>query len=176
MSLDQAELGQRLKQAREACALTQDEAARHLGLARATVAHIELGLRSVSGLELARFAHLYARDLHDFVAPAFTVDSLAFFRSDDDAEDTLKAALRDCIALAHQLRHLETLLGIKGQTGHVAANSSVPLASKWEAIQSGTQAALEERRRLGLGAAPVTAVRPPLGMDFNDLGGRERCA
>ena len=55
MSMDQAELGRRLRQAREACGLTQDDVAQEMGLARATVAQIELGNRSVSGLELAKF-------------------------------------------------------------------------------------------------------------------------
>ena len=153
MSIDQTELGRRLKQARESCGLTQEDVAREMGLARATIAQIELGNRSVSGLELAKFSYLYARDIREFLAPTFSADSLTsvLLRAEDGEEDGVRAALRDCIALGHQLRDLETLLGINRSTGSVASYPSVTLGSKWDAIQSGTQAASEERRRLGLG-------------------------
>lgn len=158
MSIDQVELGKRLKHAREACGLTQEDSANEMGMVRATVAQIELGNRSVSGIELSKFAHLYARDIREFLAPSFSVSGLTavLFRSEEDAGDGVKAALRDCIALGHQLRDLEELLGITRSTGSVASYPSVALGSKWDAIQSGTQAALEERRRLGLGSAPLS--------------------
>lgn len=157
MSIDQAELGRRLRQARESCGLTQDDVAQEMGIARATVAQIELGNRSVSGLELARFSYLYARDIREFVAPTFNADSLTsvLLRAEDGEEDGVRAALRDCIALGHQLRDLETLLGISRSTASVPSYPSVTLASKWDAIQSGTHAAVEERRRLGLGLGPL---------------------
>ena len=46
-------------------------------------------------MELSRFAYLYARDIRDFLAPAFTADGLTsvLFRAEDDAGDGLKAAL-----------------------------------------------------------------------------------
>ena len=157
MSIDQAELGRRLKEARESCGLTQDDTAREMGVSRATIAQIELGNRSVSGLELAKLSYLYARDIRVFLAPNFSADGLTavLLRAEDGAGDSVKAALRDCIALGHQLRDLETLLGISRSTGSVAAYPSVSLGSKWDAIQSGTQTALEERRRLGLGSGPL---------------------
>lgn len=157
MSIDQAELGRRLKEARESCGLTQDDTAREMAVSRATIAQIELGNRSVSGLELAKLAYLYARDITEFLAPNFNADGLTavLLRAEDGAGDGVKAALRDCIALGHQLRDLETLLGISRSTGSVAAYPSVSLGSKWDAIQSGTQTALEERRRLGLGSGPL---------------------
>ena len=126
-------------------------------MARATVAQIELGNRSVSGLELAKLSYLYARDIREFLAPNFSEDSLTsvLLRAEDEAGDGVKVALRDCIALGHQLRDIETLLGISRSTGSVASYPSVSLGSKWDAIQSGTQAALEERRRLGLGSGPL---------------------
>jgi Zn-dependent peptidase ImmA (M78 family)/transcriptional regulator with XRE-family HTH domain len=157
MSIDQAELGRRLKEARESCGLTQDDTAREMGVSRATIAQIELGNRSVSGLELAKLSYLYARDIRVFLAPNFSADGLTavLLRVEDGASDGVKAALRDCIALGHQLRDLETLLGISRSTGSVAAYPSVSLGSKWDAIQSGTQTALEERRRLGLGSGPL---------------------
>ncbi len=158
--IDQAELGLRLKRARESCGLTQEDVAQEMGMVRATIAQIELGNRSVSGLELAKFSYLYARDIREFLADSFDVESLAsvLLRADDDAGDGVKSALRNCIALGRQLRDLETLLDISRSTNSVAAYPSVALGSKWDAIQSGAQAALEERRRLGLGSAPLGDV------------------
>lgn len=160
MSIDQAELGRRLRQARETCGLTQDDVAQEMGLARATVAQIELGNRSVSGLELAKFSYLYARDIRDFVAQTFNAESLTavLLRAEDGEDDGVRAALRDCIALGHQLRDLEGMLGISRSTATVPSYPSVILASKWDAIQSGARAASEERRRLGLGFGPLGDV------------------
>jgi Zn-dependent peptidase ImmA (M78 family)/transcriptional regulator with XRE-family HTH domain len=157
MAISQSELGQRLKQARESCGMTQDDVAQEMGMVRATIAQIELGNRSVSGLELARLSYLYARDIREFLAEEFNQDSLmaVLLRAEDGAGDGVQKALRDCVALGHQLRDLETLLGISRTTGGVAAYPSVSLSSKWDAIQSGSQTAQEERRRLGLGVAPV---------------------
>ena len=77
MAIDQAELGKRLKQAREACGMTQDQAGQEMEMARATVAQIESGNRTVSGLELSRFSYLYARDIREFFSDEFSADSLA---------------------------------------------------------------------------------------------------
>jgi len=100
MSIDQAELGRRLKEARESCGLTQDDTAREMSVSRATIAQIELGNRSVSGLELAKLAYLYARDIREFLAPSFSADGLTavLLRAEDGAGDGVKTALRDCIA------------------------------------------------------------------------------
>ena len=68
MAIDQKELGRRLRQAREASAMTQDDVARHLNMSRSTVAQIELGNRTVSGIELSRLAYLFGRDLGDLEA------------------------------------------------------------------------------------------------------------
>jgi Zn-dependent peptidase ImmA (M78 family)/transcriptional regulator with XRE-family HTH domain len=158
MPVDQAELGRRIRQAREACGMTQEDVAKELGVSRATVAQIELGNRSVSGLELDRLAYLFARDIRDFLAEKFTDDDLihALFRSQGQGDDDgVRKALRDCIALGHELTNLEKLLGINRVLRTVAEYPTSSPRSKWEAIQTGAQVAREERRRLGLGSAPL---------------------
>jgi len=158
MAITQQELGRRLRDAREACGLKQEDVAQHLGVSRATVAQIELGNRSVSGLELSKLAYLYARDIQDFVAQEFAEDDLvhALFRSETDSDgDGVKQALRDCMALGRELSNLEDLLRITRSLTTVAAYPFPAPRSKWEAIQIGSQVAMEERRRLGLGSAPI---------------------
>ncbi|MCK5802547.1 MAG: helix-turn-helix transcriptional regulator, partial [Lentisphaeria bacterium] len=68
MAIEQKELGQRLKGAREACGMTQDDVARQLSVSRSTVAQMELGNRAVTGIELSRLAYLFGKDLQSFVA------------------------------------------------------------------------------------------------------------
>jgi len=158
MPIDQAELGRRIRQAREACGMTQEEVAAKLDVSRPTVAQIELGNRAVSSLELDRLAYFFARDIGEFFADEFAEDDVvrALFRSQPEtAEEGFKDALRECIALGKELTNLEALLGVDRAPATVAAYPLSAAKSKWEAIQAGAQVAREERRRLGLGSAPV---------------------
>jgi len=158
MAIDQTELGRRIRQARESCAMTQDEVAGKLGVSRPTVVQIEQGRRPVSGLELQTLAYLFARDIRELLADEFVEDDVvhALFRLHEDVgDDGVKKALRDCIALGHELTNLEDLLGVSRSTVTVATYAHAFPRSRWEAIQVGEHVALEERRRLGLGSAPL---------------------
>jgi Zn-dependent peptidase ImmA (M78 family)/transcriptional regulator with XRE-family HTH domain len=154
--VDREELARRLREAREACGLTQEDVARRLGVSRPAVTQIELGNRAVSGLELDRLAHLYGRDLRDFLAAEFRPEEalLALFRAGAEAGErgAVAEALRECIAVARDLTSLEELLGLDRLPGGVPSYAGRPPAGKWQAIQQGEQAAAEERRRLGLGS------------------------
>jgi Zn-dependent peptidase ImmA (M78 family)/transcriptional regulator with XRE-family HTH domain len=158
MPIEQIELGRRIRQAREACGMTQDEIAEKLGISRPIIVQIEQGKRLVSGLELQKLAYFFAKDIREFFADQFSEDDVVhvLFRSHEDVGDEgVKQALRDCIALGHELTNLEELLEISRASITVAAYSySIP-KSRWEAIQAGEQVAREERRRLGLGSAPL---------------------
>lgn len=162
MPITQQELGGRLRSAREACRLTQEQVAEHLGVSRPTVAQIEAGNRSVSSLELSRLAHLFGREIGEFVAPSFDeADSLAaLFRAQPEvlAEPSVAEALRDCVALGREITNLERLLGIDGWTAAAAAYPMRTPNSRWEAIQQGERLAGEERRRLGLGETALPDI------------------
>jgi Zn-dependent peptidase ImmA (M78 family)/transcriptional regulator with XRE-family HTH domain len=138
--------------------MTQDEIAEKLGVSRPIIVQIEQGKRLVSGLELQKLAYFFAKDIREFFADQFVEDDVVhvLFRSHEDVgDDGVKQALRDCIALGHELTNLEELLEISRASVTVAAYSySIP-KSRWEAIQAGEQVAREERRRLGLGSAPL---------------------
>ncbi|HMC49934.1 MAG TPA: XRE family transcriptional regulator [Solirubrobacterales bacterium] len=155
MPITQQELGRRIRTAREACRLTQEQIAGHLGVSRATVVQIEAGKRSVSSLELDKLAHLFGRDLRELVAASFDeADSLAaLFRAQPDvlAQPAVADALRDCMALGREITNLECLLGVDRGTAATAAYPLPAPATRWEAIQQGERLAGEERRRLGLG-------------------------
>ncbi|NER38793.1 MAG: ImmA/IrrE family metallo-endopeptidase [Oscillatoria sp. SIO1A7] len=74
--MNYAELGRRIRQAREDATLSQDVVARHLGLTRPAVSLIESGKRKVDSLELRSFSKLVGK-------------SVAFFLDDETA--TVKA-------------------------------------------------------------------------------------
>lgn len=70
--MDYAELGRRIRQAREEATLSQDVVAQQLGITRSAVSLIENGKRKVDSLELRSFSQLVGR-------------SVAFFLDDETA-------------------------------------------------------------------------------------------
>jgi Zn-dependent peptidase ImmA (M78 family)/transcriptional regulator with XRE-family HTH domain len=161
MPIPTEELARRLREAREASGLTQDEVAGELGLSRPSVVQLEQGNRAVSGLELDRLAHLYGRDLRDFLAEEFRAeDSLvALFRSESTAlQDEVRGVVRECMALARELANLEALLGLDRSHVGAPSYSVAPPRTKGQAVGQGNRVAGEERRRLGLGFRPLGDV------------------
>lgn len=162
MPVSPQEMGRRLRAARESCGMTQEDVARRLGVSRPTVAQMELGNRAATSIELDKLAYLFGRDIREFVADRFEEeDALAvLFRAEPEIanHEDVADSLRACIALGREVTNLEGLLGIdRDLTGVVTYEVVVP-RSRWDAIQQGERAAEQERRRLGLGWAPV----PPL--------------
>ncbi len=159
LAMTPVELANRLRIARESCGMTQDDVARALGLSRPAVVQLEQGKRSVSSLELQKLAFLFGRDMRDFFREEFRAEDaiVALFRAEGDAADheSVVERFRECIALGRELTNLEQLLGIARDLAAVAHYPLPTPHKKWEAIQQGERIADEERRRLGLGTAPV---------------------
>jgi Zn-dependent peptidase ImmA (M78 family)/DNA-binding XRE family transcriptional regulator len=158
MAITQQDLGARIRAAREACGMTQDAVATHLGVSRPTVVQIEAGNRSVSSLELDQLAYLFGRDIREFVAVSFQQEDTlaALFRAQPDvvSQPVVMEKLRQCMALGRELTNLEELVGL-GRDPAVATYATQAPRVRWEAIQQGQRLAEEERRRLGLGSAPL---------------------
>lgn len=57
------EIGARLQKAREYLQLTQDEAAKAVGISRPTLSQIENGHRKVDAVELSKFGELYGQSV-----------------------------------------------------------------------------------------------------------------
>lgn len=160
MTITQAELAQRLKNAREGRDLTQKEVAAQLGVSRPTLTQIELGKRTVTSLELQRLAYLYGRDIRELLADTFQDDEpvAALFRAHPElrGQDVLHRTIQDCLEIGRELTQLERLLGIDRDVGNVATYPLGRPQTTWEAIEQGERIAREERRRLDLGNAPIT--------------------
>lgn len=159
MAINEQELGHRLREAREACAMTQEQVAGQLGLSRPSVAQMELGNRQVTSLELDRLAYLYSRDIRVFLSEQFEAkDALTvMFRANPDLEREGQVAesLRRCIALGRALSDLENIVGVEREAFIPVIYPLGPPKTKWDAIQQGQQAAESERRRLELGDGSV---------------------
>ncbi len=161
MPITSQETARRLRAARGATRLTQEDVADRLGVSRPTITQIELGNRSVTSVELSKFAHLYGRDVREFLAETFDENETiaTLFRADTDAVSNADVIdrVRECLALARQLTNLEFLLGVEREMAAVGYDMP-PLTRKWDAIQQGEQVAEEERARLGLGWAPLPEI------------------
>jgi Zn-dependent peptidase ImmA (M78 family)/transcriptional regulator with XRE-family HTH domain len=159
MPVSRQELARRLRVAREARGLTQEEVAEHLEVSRPTVAQMELGNRAVTSLELDRLARLYGRDLREFVADDFQEhDALAaLFRADSGVAEQSHVvdALRNCVTIGREVTSLERLLGVDHEGGAAAVYPLPAPRTRWQAVQQGERVAAQERQRLGLGSAPM---------------------
>ena len=161
--MEAEDLGRRLRAAREARGLSQQAVADTLGLPRTAVTQLEAGNRSVSTLELTRLSDLYLRPVAEFLQE----------RARDEDEDVLVALYRvapgleqdpstheqvtRCVGLCREGVRLERLLGAGPRSGPPSYETRVPRTSG-EAVAQGEQIAEQERRRLGIGNAPISDV------------------
>ena len=161
MAIDAVTLGARLREARTNTRLTQDEAAKALGLPRTAIVHIEAGNRSVSTLELAKFAQIYRRPAASFFTETQAEDDalIAIYRASPDLEEDpqFRRELARCVATCQEGMRLEQLLGLSlrgGPPDYELPSPRTPL----DAVQQGDRVAADERRRLGLGRSPIPDI------------------
>jgi Zn-dependent peptidase ImmA (M78 family)/transcriptional regulator with XRE-family HTH domain len=162
MSTDRATLARRFKEARLNCGLTQDEAAAAVGIPRTAVVNIEAGKRSVSTMELTKFAKAYHRPVTYFFeedAAAVEAADLILARQLPGYEDNklVKEAVARCTDICRIAIELETLLDRRRRTAPPTYDLPAPRRTE-EAIEQGIMVAEEERRRLGLGFAAIADV------------------
>lgn len=162
MAMTQLELSRRIRAAREACRMTQEQVASQLGISRPSYVQLEAGKRSVAGLELDRLAYLFGREVRDFFADSFVEEESleALFRAQPDmvSHPVVMEELRACIVLGRELTHLEHFLGIDRDKAKVTSYTFPAPHSCWDAIQQGQRLAESERCRLELGNSPLPEI------------------
>ncbi len=159
-----AEVGARLRIAREAANITQAEAASAIEAARTTLVAIEQGQRRIRISELQQLARLYGTSVNALLRQeAVHVDLEPRFRrlaesSEADAGDAVQL-LSD---LARAEVELENLLGVQRAHNYPPER---PLL-RGDVRAQAEQDASELRQRLGLGISPVSDIVTLLEMEL----------
>jgi Zn-dependent peptidase ImmA (M78 family)/transcriptional regulator with XRE-family HTH domain len=160
--MDPVSIGNRLRSARDRAGLTQQDVADHLGIQRTAVTLMESGQRQVSTTELARLAELYRRSIAELLEPGerFEEDyAVVLLRGAPELKHDPKVQVdvETCLNLCRLGIELERALG-RGERKGPPKFSLVPPKNAGEAVTQGFEVATEERRRLGLGSAPIRNI------------------
>ena len=157
--MNQDTLVRRLRQARDNCGITQQQAADEIGVQRTAITNIESGIRSVSTLELTKLATLYRKSLSFFTEEIELQNDDLFvvlhrIAPGLDEDLAVKEQVDYCLTLWQAGATLERLLGRPFRDGPSRLMVSLP-SHQSEAVKQGENLAQEERRRLGLGILPI---------------------
>ena len=161
MTINLADLGRRLKEARIGCGINQEEAAQAIGVPRTAIVHIEVGNRSISTLELADLARLYKRGIKSFFSDAGGEEDVlvALKRVSPDFEDhpELEMEIARFVSICEEGVQLQQILRFPPRSGPPDYDLPQP-RSTMDAVEQGERVAEEERHRLGLGENPIPDV------------------
>lgn len=158
-----ADVGERLRIAREAANVTQAAAALAIGVARTTIVAIEQGERRVRMNELQKLAKLYRTSVNALLRQeAVHVDLAPRFRKLEGNYDGAAAAVELLADLAKAEVELENLLGIQRVRNYPPERPILKGDVKAQAEQD----AAELRQRLGLGSGPISNIVTLLEMDL----------
>ncbi len=165
MPISTKQFGERLRVARESRGLTQSAVAAGVGLQSSAISLMESGKRQVSTLELMRLAELYGRSVEWFVNPDAPLEDpvFALFRAEPSLEnEAVEKQARHCIRLFSAGASLVNLLG-RVSMGVLPRYELPEPRSTGLAIAQGQDVANQERRRLGLGLAPIFSIPKLIG-------------
>ncbi len=161
---DYAEVGRRLRSAREAKGITQAAAADAIGVARTTLVAIEQGRRAWRPAEIQRLAATYGTTanelLRDEAVHVHLVPRFRRLRGADTGEADV--AVRLLVDLVRAEVELENLLGIQRTVNYPPRRAILPGDVRLQAEHH----ALELRQWLGLGQAPIRDVISLLELDL----------
>jgi len=154
------DLAERLRNARKAAGISQEEAAARTGIAQPSISAIESGKRSVDSLELVKFAELYNKPVDYFLQPNFKDESKSFMPllSSKEILDSDRAVLDDFRIFCQDYAELEQLVLGKVSLVRVFEEINVP-KTKNDAIDLGIKYASNLREIFGLGIEPMYDVR-----------------
>jgi Zn-dependent peptidase ImmA (M78 family)/DNA-binding XRE family transcriptional regulator len=150
-------LRKKLKQLREKNGLTQEEVEKAIGLPQKAFTHIENGARKISTLELAKLSELFHIPIADFFAQEIPEEDLlvALHRIAPGLEsDQVRNQVAKCVQICREGVFLKDVLGIPRQQA-IRTYSCPPPRDIQEAKKQGEDVAIQERRSLELGDAPM---------------------
>lgn len=152
-------LAERLKSAREATGLTQQQVADWLGVRRPAIAEIESGKRAVKSDELVRLASLFGRSLgwlaEGEMRPEDNIGA-ALFRADTHEDPALQREAASLVKRCATVFELERKLKSKRPVRAPEYTDRGALEDWSQAMRHGKRVAYQERARLGIGdSAPL---------------------
>lgn len=154
---DAKALGDALRQARDRRGLSQQHAADALGLARSAVSNIEAGVRTVSAAELRKLAELYGVDVADLLNADDRINDPVVMlprRLPGVASNSeIWSSIEQLVACFKEGAYLRRTLGVGSED--LVPSYPPRRNSIGEALRQAEAVAKEERRRLGLGIAPI---------------------
>ena len=150
--LNNTEIGKKLRVAREAVDLTQENVAREINVARTTLVSIEQGHRRVRIDEVQKLAALYRTSANAILCyESVCPDLVPRFRKLGQSDDVaVKKAVQILTGLARAETELENTLGIKRERRYPLERRVLP----GNVIEQAEQNAQELRVLLGLGPGP----------------------
>jgi Zn-dependent peptidase ImmA (M78 family)/DNA-binding XRE family transcriptional regulator len=166
--MDQAKIGERLRVARLATGLTQEQAAEKLGVARTTLVAIEGGDRQPRPEELVALARLYGVGVHSILRPsAVRVDVVGQFRrKQSGAVGKRRKEELEALALLHDLA--AAYVELERRLGKVTTVDYPPerRIGRGRLDQQAEELAAELRSRLGLGLGPISDLTGLLELEL----------
>jgi Zn-dependent peptidase ImmA (M78 family) len=142
--------------------LNQQDVADDLKLPRTAISLIESGQRQVSTIELTQMAALYRRPVSEFLQPnAFESEDylvvLHRLAPELKGDPQVQVDVETCLDLCRIGVGLEKALGREERQGPPDFAVPMPRTAS-DAVTQGFEIAAEERRRLGLGSAPIRNI------------------
>jgi Zn-dependent peptidase ImmA (M78 family)/DNA-binding XRE family transcriptional regulator len=155
-NLSPAELGERLKVARETAGVKQDDAARGASIARTTLVAIEKGSREVRFDELQALSRIYGTSINYLLRrEAVHVDLVPRFRALPETGDAgIDDAARMLNDLVRAEVELENILGVRRARNYPAEKTILSGDVRVQAEQD----AQSLRHWLGLGDGPIQDI------------------
>lgn len=163
MALNMVALGRKLAAARENAAMSQEQAAKAIGIPRSALSLIETGDRTLSTLELAGLAKLYGCAVADFFLGTQASDSesdlVALCRVSEEfrSKPELQQKIKELLDVCREGAALEMMLKRSARKGPPSYTPGDP-KSQAEAVEHGLKVAAEERKRMDLGDAPIPDI------------------
>lgn len=154
------ELSNRLRKARESRGINQQSAAEFLNIPRTAITQIEAGKRSVSTLELTKFAKLYRYPIPFFLdemTPKEEDFDIMLFRAAPELSQSIQQQIFHYVDLCKQGIALEKILDFEPRAG--LPHYALPMPkNKGEAVQQGSYIAEQERKRLNVGNGAIAEI------------------
>jgi Zn-dependent peptidase ImmA (M78 family)/transcriptional regulator with XRE-family HTH domain len=158
-----AEVGERLRIAREAANITQADAAKAIGVARTTIVAIEQGQRRVRIDELQDLSRVYRTSVNALLRlESVHVDLAPRFRKLNGNHEGAAAAAELLTDLAKAEVELENLLGVQRVRNYPPERPLLPGDVRAQAEQD----AAELRQRIGVGGSPIADIITILEMEL----------